>query len=558
MDLTAARERTMIAGVTRRILPLLTLLALGRPALATEGSELTTAPIRRVALFKNGLALVERDVQLVSGAGVYEIAAPTAAVHGSVWVSAPPSVRVDELVAESRDVAVEVEGATLAELLRASLGRKIGIDLGEGRALTGTVLDLTTRQAAAAPRYDYASSAYAPVASTASDEVVLVQTDSGVVAVPVTRVQKLEFPGVPSRRFERVEKQPRLSVRVGQAPPASVLGLSYLARGMSWAPSYRIELSADGQAQLALAAVIVNELEPLAAAHVDFVTGFPNLKFANVLSPLTAAQSLSNLLGALEAEPRERRVSQMMNQQIAVPSRDESGAPPSFDIPEVGARREDLFLYPLAAVTLARGASGWYPLLGAKVPFEHVYEWRIPDYVNEQERYDRHEDDKEEQARRLQIWHSVRLQNTTTIPWTTAPAETVSEGMVLGQDVLAYTPVGGKATVRITRAMGLRAEEAERETARLREAEVHYGNAYDRITVGGELGVENFLAKDVLLEVTKELSGKLAAATPVAKVVEKAEGLKQMNPRLELTWKVELKAASKARISYSYEVLVRR
>jgi len=41
-------------------------------------------------------------------------------------------------------------------------------------------------------------------------------------------------------------------------------------------------------------------------------------------------------------------------------------------------------------------------------------------------------------------------------------------------------------------------------------------------------------------------------------VVEKAEGLKQMNPRLELTWKVELKAASKARISYSYEVLVRR
>ncbi len=63
-----------------------------------------------------------------------------------------------------------------------------------------------------------------------------------------------------------------------------------------------------------------------------------------------------------------------------------------------------------------------------------------------------------------QVWHALRLTNNTSIPWTTAPAETVSGGQVLGQDAINYTPVGTEATLKITVAVDVKADQAEFET----------------------------------------------------------------------------------------------
>ena len=39
-----------------------------------------------------------------------------------------------------------------------------------------------------------------------------------------------------------------------------------------------------------------------------------------------------------------------------------------------------------------------------------------------------------------EVWHCIRLENTGKTPWTTAPAETVKDGLIIGQDTLNYTP----------------------------------------------------------------------------------------------------------------------
>src|SRR5207244_2793900 len=78
--------------------------------------------------------------------------------------------------------------------------------------------------------------------------------------------------------------------------------------------------------------------------------------------------------------------------------------------------------------------------------------------------------DPREAEKAEEVWHSVRLQNTGKVPWTTAPALTMQGGQVLGQDLIRYTSPGGKTTVKITQAVDIKAERAEFEVERKRNA----------------------------------------------------------------------------------------
>jgi hypothetical protein len=150
------------------------------------------------------------------------------------------------------------------------------------------------------------------------------------------------------------------------------------------------------------------------------------------------------------------------------------------------------------------------------------------------------------------------MENTTKVPWTTAPAEIVKEGFILGQDTLNYTPSEGETTLRITQAVSVKAEQLELETERKRDAAQLYGYHYDLVTVEGKLSVKNFQAKAITLEVNKTLSGEVKSSQPEAKIESLARGLSRMNAIRKLTWTIELEPGESKEIGYVYEVYVRR
>jgi hypothetical protein len=231
------------------------------------------------------------------------------------------------------------------------------------------------------------------------------------------------------------------------------------------------------------------------------------------------------------------------------------GPTPEYGAATAGVSAEDLFLYPVEKVTLKRNQVGYYPLFTEKVPYEHVYEWEIPDYVNEQDQYQR---PPETQKPAEIVWHSLRLKNTTKLPWTTAPAETMKDNQILGQATLTYTAPGNDVMLKITQALGIKAQETELETNREVNALQRYGWSYDRITVEGTLLLHNFTAGAVAVKITKTLSGEVVTSAPEAQVVKLAKGLRQENPRSKLTWEVPLNPGAEAQVTYTYKVLIRR
>jgi len=301
---------------------------------------------------------------------------------------------------------------------------------------------------------------------------------------------------------------------------------------------------------------------------VKFVTCFPNLQFADVAAPIAMKENLAQFLQSLiRGQSARGRAAgalggvmyNVVSQSMADDRLEMAGempVMPAYGAAEVGKTAEDLFLYPVEKVRLAKGEVGYFPLFTESAPYKHVYRWEIPNYINpEGSYYDQGRQQREPEQQ--EVWHCIRLDNVMKLPWTTAPAEIVKEGVILGQDTLNFTPVKEKGTIKITRAMNIKAEQIELEKDRKHNAVQWYNTNWDLVTVEGKLSVTNNQDKPITLEVTKSLSGEVKAMQPEAKLEKLAKSLRMVNANVRLTWTMELAAGEQKEIGYTYEVYVR-
>ena len=237
---------------------------------------------------------------------------------------------------------------------------------------------------------------------------------------------------------------------------------------------------------------------------------------------------------------------------------DFEGVPlPEYRTAPEGTVSEDLFLYPVGNFSLRGGETAYVPLFTAKMPYRHIYTWKIEDSLDTEGRYRREQPQPGDGPVAEEVWHSCRLRNTLEMPLTTAAAEFVSGGQFVGQDVCYYTAPGAETTIRINRAMNILAEEAEYEVERKRHAADFYGYRYDLVKVRGELRLRSRLDKTVAVEITKELSGEVLENPADAKDVMTAKGLKKVNPRHVLTWEIDLGPGDEKTLSYVHQLYVR-
>lgn len=545
-------------------------LVSGAVALALStlvASEILAAPavvntqVSRVALFKNGLAFFIRQGELPARAGPVQVGPLPAASHGTLWLSFSPAVSFANLSTGEESALEQRDAVSLPELLRANVGKKVRVLFGSNDSLEG-LLKAYQRAGKPSPPNPYLE-AEARFLPQPGSEVVILETESGMVAFPPGSVSRIIFLETPLLQVTQEGSRVSLTGELVKTAPNQALTVSYLSKGLTWAPSYVIDVSQPKQGLLSAKAEIINEVEDLKDVSVDLVTGYPYLQFSDIVSPLARRENLTaflNALGSGSSSDRSRREYGALTQQVMYNVGEMRAMPaqstmPGYGTAATGVTAEDLFLYPLQKVTLARDHTGYYPLFSEKVAYEHVYEWEIPDYVTEQEQYRRTE---QPQGTPQVVWHSLRLTNSTQLPWTTAPAETMLEGQILGQAMMPYTPPGGEALVKITQATSVHAAENELETNREVNALQRYGYSYDRITVEGKLLLHNFKDEAVTVKVTKTVTGEVQTSTPEAKVDKLAKGLRAENPRSRLTWEIPLAAGAETEITYLYRVLIRR
>jgi hypothetical protein len=399
---------------------------------------------------------------------------------------------------------------------------------------------------------------------------MLFETAAGeVVVIDPNQYSRVYFPdGKPSTSYEQEVEKVELRATFAKQPKAGDwLSVSYLAKGITWAPSYLIDISDATPARISAQALIINEVEDLDGVTVDLITGFPNLAFSDVTSPMAHKQNLAAFLNALAS--RGSRIDAFVASIVMAQSAEFTGADrgggsgggggisglPSYGSAATGQAAEDLFLYPVDDVRLAVGETGSYPLFTEAVPYTQFYEWEIPDYIAGDERY---RGDPRGEGQPEVVWHSIKLTNETKVPWTTAPAQLMKAGQIIGQDVLSYTPATAKTTVRITRAVSVKAEQVEREVSRQPEEKQLYGHWFDRVTIQGVLRITNHKADGISLEIKKTLSGQVKSATHEPEDTTLARGLARINPIHELVWTIALKPGQTEEVKYTYEAMIQR
>lgn len=547
--------------------------------MAKAESVRVAAKLKRVALFKNGLGFFVLEVTVPSGRDRFSIIPPGKACHGTFWVSHPSTMKLQAVTAKEIESQEFVDAVTITDMLRANVGSSVRILCrGREKAVEGMIRYIAREEK------DNGNQAYTgawggyggryEMPSSERSGLIILETDSGEVCVDPANVEKVEFVDGKAKKDVRSDsKSMQLEVKMGAAASGKKLTVSYLAHGITWAPSYIVDIANDGKARVSAKAVVINEVCDLDDVTIQLVTGVPHLKFAEVVSPVARRQSVALFLQSLAwAQSEREKMGGVMGQIVGgyggyggggyggygVIGTGESTVMPEYGVPEEGQAAEDLFLYPVKNVQLKKDESGYYPLFTESVPFKHIYVWEIPDYVDEEGRYYYDRDRRRKRERQEDVWHCLRMENNTRVPWTTAPAETVKEDQILGQDTLKYTPQKSKTTLRITKAVNVKAEQTELETARKREAKRFYGDYFDLITVDGKLSVINLQQKAITLEITKTLSGEVKETEPKAAIEKQARGLRRMNGIVNLKWTIDLGPGEHKDLSYKYEVYVRR
>lgn len=460
-------------------------------------------------------------------------------LEGDANLASVVSERIEELQTQP--------ASTIPELLQANIGARIAfLDLRD-ELREGVLREIIRLNSAPAAAFNPASTwndfRGQPLPAVNTSSIALIETDSGVVTIPIQQIRDLRFlDGSPKTSTEITRQRERMTLDLeweNAAPDESDVRLMYVQKGVRWIPSYRVTIIDDDRVRLELQATIVNELADLDDVTMNFAVGVPSFAFASSPDPMSLQGALANLgphfhaasgTGAMLSNALMSQTS-MMRQ-----SADVSGATtPVPASPELtgSERAEDLFVYSVDHITLRRGARMVVPLVSYEVGYESLYRLDIParpPYEVVRSIPAQRKTAIERALSRPVPTQILRIINDNDggYPITTAPALILSGGSTLAQGMLTFTAPGGASDLEVGKgveiAVDVREIEEERELKAVRWNNYDYARA--RIGFIGEL--TNRKDKPVRMEIVKVAFGERPEAGQGAQI----EMLSPYDPRL--------------------------
>jgi hypothetical protein len=555
--------------------------SLGFVALACAAEETVVTPIlESVGLFKNGLAVV-RATFPVAGPGHYRWDKVPRVVHGSFWVESDGMVSVQSTtrLLEQSDAAEAPAGLLQRDLA----GKEVTVTLktagaAQSPVLTGKVWEIPPRAATNSWDTEYSSlnpnggyyygsrminpSGYTPPAAPNTGGFLVLQDGDGSRRyIDQASIASVTVNG-PFTPVKHREERPVLVFDVRQAPAnGGVVRVTYLTKGLAWLPAYQVDLSDPATLKIRQNAVVRNEMGDLANTEIQLISGYPNVRFGAVDSPLWPGTGLAAFFQQVNQSGSSAGgvlSNNIMSQQMIYSNSGGSsgGAVPLPEVAEQGNASDDIHYESIGKHSLKGGDSLALDIAAAPAAYERVVEWVVPDPRDRSGRYQR--GNGNEPTRDDQPWDAVRFVNPFKFPMTTASAVVMEGGKFRGQSLSQWVNPGQRTSLRITKALSVRAEASEVEEEGKREIVWIGGNDYQRTMVKGRLAVRNFRGKEVTLTVRCEFSGELLDAEGDPAKSLRTEGVSSVNPRRQLDWTLKLAAGGEKVLAYRYQVLVDR
>ncbi len=498
-------------------------------------------------MFKNGFAITRRVIEVTKPGSTIVVPIPNGAM-GTLWFTPDDGMELDSVAVETETTSGGklTNGATsLEQILYINVGGTITLTVAEKEGspsrLTGKLV-------------------------SASGSVVVVEGAEATRAILKSTVLSVEGKGLKwSTTFDSIGTRRVMRVRTSGKPGR--IGVVALERGLSWSPSYAVNLQPDGKTLTLVAkATIVNDLESLKDLDCRFVTGFPNLPFANTPDPLVAEAMVASGgfgggggVGGFGGQGGAAFSNADQSRGASIGIRDEDAK--LLQASGDGEALGELFFYPRKGVSVEAQGRAAYTLFAVTAPYETVYAWDLNDPAPGQAVFTARVPPPGTPSND-EIWQTLRFANTARLPLTTAPATTFEAGEILGQDTLRYVSPNQIAELRVTRTLDISTDFTEEEEGRERgfvKGKNKTGEypIYDRVTAKGTITIVNRKTAPVKMRVRKPFTGTWASGEGSPKVAATAAGLRLPNPTGLAEWTPSVPAGGTVKLTYTVKLLVR-
>lgn len=497
---------------------------------------LSAAPVVSASLFKNGLALITREIQVPPKQDQITIAADPVPLHGSFWIESDTRVKIESREAIWTETKTVDDGHfDITRALQTLQGKTVTLFFGAEK-LKGSLIPLTGLDT----------------------RLVALKTDKGTELIDSAAVSRVLFEEdeirFSSRKKEKSEEK-RLPILIFsfQSPVHErKLRFSYLCHGAAWAPAYRLDLSGDHQGILSFQGTIRNEILPFRQTRIFLVSGYPALMFGQTVSPLHRGQRLDSFLTQIGNPGRSGRAA--VTQQVISnfrAQREDLGASGS----EMQDLDSDIHVRSAGVVDLDVGDALQLDLGRSETTLERVVEWTIPESRDQEGRFQSQWRDIQKGVSPHELWDTLILSNPFDFPMTTAPVSVYQNGQILSQNLSYWTARGQKSRIRSGRALNIATDLKEEELASSRKRINLDGDDYQRSEIRCEITLINRRPTVQKLLIKRSVWGQVHSLTGGGQKRQLAEGARSQNPRTEVEWNIELAAGQKTELAFTYIVL---
>lgn len=337
--------------------------------------------------------------------------------------------------------------------------------------------------------------------------------------------------------------------------------LSYMSSGIQWLPSYSMRIAAEGKLQLEMKALIENYSETITDADVVLTVGKPQMLYGNTIDPMVY-DYFTGGTGGYTVNPvynygsYAQATAPMMMFDNSIVSEEKSydgyAGDLNYTYNTEGEKTNDLYIYKLGKISLPKNTKSSFSIFSSTIPYEDLYEVNINDYVNFYSTQSIQKNDD----RYFEVYHSLRITNSTNFPFTTAPVFVQDEKLnPLAQDQIKYTPKGSKVKVQLSKAVDVQVKGDETELSRSDNLKKFNNAQYRKVTIKGVVHLENLQDKNITLNVTKAIMGEITEVSDGG-VITKPGKFTGLNPNTSSEWNIELTGNQKKDIVYTYDVWI--
>lgn len=493
---------------------------------------------KQVNIFKNGTYYIQKEgtVNVTNKLGF--ITVPEKPLMGCYWIWSSKEMPINNVLIKTDTLKIKQKIDNYPVLLKSNINKKIVVlyKQNELREVKGTLLGLMQQ-----------------------NTIVKIKSNDGkYIFINTSAIVELSFDEAPVdiavadsvARFAQIEFE--------KSNKNADIKMAYMQEGMQWIPSYVVKIINQKELNVEMKAVIENFSETIHNTDVILTVGNPNFYFGRALDPM-AYSYLTDLRSASIYTKPTIAYQNLQVQSNVYDSRalgftsmaDESDYTTAFDTE--GEKTNDLYMYKLGVQSIPKHTKVALPIFSSAVAYKDLYEVKIPDFLNYS--YYRYANTYDPE-KRYDVYHSLKIINSTNYPFTTAPVFVLNEQhQPLAQDQLKYTPVGGHVLVQLSKAGDVIVKNVEEEIKIVENAKQVGRTKYNKVTVNGTIEINNLLTNKITLNIEKNVTALVNTISDAGKAT-KSGVYNSLNPVSRVEWEINLDAREKKKITYEYDVYV--